>query len=530
MSKLHAFLFTFAALAAQPVTQSSAQGTCDLARIQRQLPGEGTFAGALAAEGPYLLAQYSIPDQSSVPAHGVLLYERELGGWTELGLLASVAGNPGDIEAAGGQALLGALIPEGLFGENQVLVYELDGEGNPLVQVLSDPDLQTQSGFGTAIAVEGNRLAIGAPGYVGVEGESGAIYCYAREEGDWVLQQRLTSNDARVRSLGASVDLSEFRLVAGAPDSVVDGLVGAGRALAYDFASGVWVQQGSFISSQPETDGRFGHSVGALISRLFVGAPGEFGDDNENGVVRIYVRNGANWELEGELHIPPHFANQGSYGEALDVEERTLAVGAPRWLSSDGLSGRIFLYRRNGTDWSPAGSVEPVTGAPFGNACVGGSVHLENGVVYGGPGCITPTAAGSYGELYVQGIEDDYRDVGLGIAGVNGPLNLDGVGCAIAGYDARVDVGGGAPQSLGLLLGSFQFDPSLGFPVQPSVLPPYVVQQVFVTDPFGGASFEFALPLGLRGMQFHLQAGVLDTVTPIPSAFSLSETLRVSIR
>ncbi len=88
--------------------------------------------------------------------------------------------------------------------------------GAPTVIPAPDPDLD--GGFGLAVAIDGNRLAVGAP----YSPEGGVVYVYQRrrsEPTEWRLMAMVTGqNPADDERFGAAVALEGDTLVVGSPD------------------------------------------------------------------------------------------------------------------------------------------------------------------------------------------------------------------------------------------------------------------------------------------------------------------------
>ena len=102
-------------------------------------------------------------------------------------------------------------------------VYERISDGSwDLVAILRAPGISGRENFGASVAIdiEGNTIAVGAPGVDGTFGrrDQGAVFVFERNgAGQWDLRARLLASDAELRhNLGGTVDIDGNTIVAGA--------------------------------------------------------------------------------------------------------------------------------------------------------------------------------------------------------------------------------------------------------------------------------------------------------------------------
>lgn len=126
--------------------------------------------------------------------------------------------------------------------------------------------------FGHHVSLSGSRLAITASGEV--DGKEGAVYVYEESAGSWSLQATLLADDpwSSFYDFGYDVAMDGDRLVVGAPD-LEFGPDLAGRAYVFEHESGSWDQVAIL---EPLPDGlhsRFGTAVDLDATRALVGDP-----------------------------------------------------------------------------------------------------------------------------------------------------------------------------------------------------------------------------------------------------------------
>ncbi|NOT60837.1 MAG: hypothetical protein HOP19_11510, partial [Acidobacteria bacterium] len=93
--------------------------------------------------------------------------------------------------------------------QGAVYVYAKVGNGWGEPQMLIANDGEAADEFGTAVAVSGDMLVVGAPNHkVGNNAKQGAAYVFTRANGVWTFQQKLTAIDGAANDLfGAAVGI-----------------------------------------------------------------------------------------------------------------------------------------------------------------------------------------------------------------------------------------------------------------------------------------------------------------------------------
>ncbi|MEF8859894.1 MAG: hypothetical protein V5A38_13385 [Halolamina sp.] len=179
--------------------------------------------------------------------------------------------------------------------------------------------------FGTAVAVDGDVVLVGAV-HAEVDGErTGAVYVYERSDGAWQRQARLVPADpSGIESFGQSVALDGDTAVVGASAS------DTGHAYVFARTGGDWVLQEQLTVRGLESGADFGQSVAITGGSAVVGAPyaGETG--------RAYVfEEAAEWALSrrfGAVDLPEN----AEFGFDVAQSDETVLVGAPAYRNTTG--------------------------------------------------------------------------------------------------------------------------------------------------------------------------------------------------
>jgi hypothetical protein len=210
---------------------------------------------------------------------------------------------------------------------------------------------QTGESFGNALAADGDLLVIGAPFHDagGAISNAGAIYVYN-------LRTRSLSGPITAlfpssqANFGMAVAVEGKRIAIGAPfEMYIPGATGT--AYLYDatvapatFAKGPFlpISQGGSFEGAPED--QFGFSVALSRGFLVVSAPFKTLASTNEGKIYAYKVDGSNadapvWTWQG--------GSTSSFGWALAASSDLLTVGAPDWGEA---RGRAYVFQiRNGT-------------------------------------------------------------------------------------------------------------------------------------------------------------------------------------
>jgi hypothetical protein len=271
----------------------------------------------------------------------------------EIQKLVALDGAAGDVAGfsvavQGDTAVVGAPVDDGW---GAAYVFERDGSGSWSQQaklVASDP--QAGDSFGNAVAIEGERIVVGAQLEDDIRPSSGAAYVFMRAGAAWTQEAKLKAGDPTFGgdNFGASVAIDGETIAVGA----------GGKPAAYVFVhtSTGWVQQAKLVSSDVVLNDFYGSPVDILGDRLIVGATNHphAGPSSTQflGAAYIFARDTSGvWTEEIELHGRPLMAGQSSFprfGRAVALNGNEALVGAP----TDGggtasFRGAAYLFERS---------------------------------------------------------------------------------------------------------------------------------------------------------------------------------------
>ena len=291
-------------------------------------------------------------------------------------------------DLSGAVALSGSTLAIGapLAGQGGTVTIYRSGPGGweELARLAPEGDAEGE-GFGAAVALSGDTLAVGAP--LADEG-AGTFYVYERSEDGWHQVLRFVRDvwyDGLVVEglphTGAAVALHGDRLVVGSPgtgqvEAFVRSAEGAWLSMAYLSAEPLDAEQGELFLPNPRD--AFGASVAIWNDTIAVGAPTAQVNGVTAGMVSLFTRERVDpaapdvdrgWKRD--WFMTSDDAEEGDrFGASVSLCGRRLAVGAPREDQRALDAGAAYVFARAGGEWKQEAKLmasDGVRDAGFGN-------------------------------------------------------------------------------------------------------------------------------------------------------------------
>jgi hypothetical protein len=326
------------------------------------------FGQSLATSADLLVVGASSDDAAGQDSGAAYVYRRTAaGGFAQLARLTDPVAGTG---AAGGHAVAvdGATVAvggpyegAGTLRPGAVTVFRFDGAAVVEQSRLGPPAGHGDGFFGTALALSGDTLAVGARIADAAGSRSGAVYVFRRSDAGWALHQTLTAPDPQPNAFfGCAVALSGNVLAIGANGRT--GTAG-GRAGAVYVAT----RTGERWAVGPPVEGAvarasLGTSVACTATTVVAGAPGgpQPFPAAPAGSVSVLGRAGDGW-------LPVASLTAGSPGDRLGT---SVAVG-PGWIAVGDRSG-VLVHTTAELTADPTRLPLPRGAAGFGGALAGG--------------------------------------------------------------------------------------------------------------------------------------------------------------
>ena len=205
--------------------------------------------------------------------------------------------------------------------------------------------------FGSAVAIDGDTLVVGAPYNDGV----GAAHVFIRQGGIWIEEAKLTAPDAAPDDrFGYSVAIDGDTVIVGARDDDHEGGVDAGSAYVFVRSSGEWFEQDRLSALDPSDGDYFGVSVAVQGNTAVVGAYGDNhgGSYADGGSAYVFVREDGIWNQTYKLTASDFTGNDEYFGRSVTIDGDVIVVGAhgedhgPGWNQ-----GAAYVFVRAGDVW-----------------------------------------------------------------------------------------------------------------------------------------------------------------------------------
>lgn len=359
---LHVSGCALALLAASPAFALQSTSTFDWAQsariVQPSGPPSDEFGASIALASDTLAI--GAPKQDTVigtDSGAVHVYRRTAGAWTleQLLLPSPQTYNSwmGSSVAISGDTLAIGAPRHYLSSSSRGAVYVFTRTGTQwnLQQFLT---IAAGDRFGTCVALDGDTLVVGDPMGLFLSGP-GSATVWQRTGAVWTMQAVLTNpSSVSGADFGTSVAIDGERVVVGAPNDTASGTVQAGKVSVFERSGTVWSQLLDAHASPPRFNDGFGISVTIAGDVFAVGAPTRQPPLGQHtGSVSVFRITGANAVQEAELAPKDIDANPDmTFGSSVALDGPNLAIGAPSDDMAAHGSGSVYLYTSSASIWT----------------------------------------------------------------------------------------------------------------------------------------------------------------------------------
>jgi hypothetical protein len=298
------------------------------------------FGSALASEGSLLTV--------GEPGSGsILVYRRTSGIWSREARLRDDR-NPslgGSVDVSGSTIVAGA--PD--QGSATIFVREEKASDDPWTIGARLQPSDGASGFGAAVAIDGDRVVVSQAGTTSGSTHRGALHLFERDEDGWGRGETIASGSSTGDGFGRAIDLLGDTLLVGAPN--------ARRAYVYTRDDARW-RRSAQLDATLGADSAFGNAVslsaraGSAQVQAVVGAPlASVGSRREAGAATVYFGRGSDWHDAGTLS--PINQLDAHSGWDVAASGSRVVVGIPDLGRAGEEGGGVALYETDvTTGWS----------------------------------------------------------------------------------------------------------------------------------------------------------------------------------
>lgn len=281
------------------------------------------------------------------------VYKLDTNDWSNITQLAELSVNTqssinlgSTVEIQGDVAFVGA---DKYLGQ-QGAVYVFDSNGNWTdmnpTATLTMSDGLYNSRFGSAIAVQGDKLLIGAYNRDDIISKEGAVFYFPGTNNSWTTgteTQKISAPakyDNSYDFTGYSIDIDGNYAVVGAPG--YKDHRGCAYVLKHD--GNAWNIIARLVSTDSNFTGKFGEKVAINHNLIVVSAPNDF-------KAFVYVKpQSGDWKdtTESAVLQPSNLSIAGNFGCSISVYGDTIAIGDNQ---SDNF-GDVYIFEKPGSGWT----------------------------------------------------------------------------------------------------------------------------------------------------------------------------------
>lgn len=220
-----------------------------------------------------------------------------------------------------------------------------------------------RSGYSVSMP-DAATLGIGAFGNSGNGQLSGHVRVYNWNGAGWVQKGADMDGEAKADRLGFSVSMPDANTLATGAYLNDGAGSNAGHVRVYFWDGLAWIRKGGDIDGEAADDFSGSAVCMADPNTVAIGAPGNDGNRNNSGQVRVYNWNGINWVQKG-ADLDGENAEDG-FGVSVSMPDaNTLAVGADGNDANGADAGHVRVFSWNGNNWVQKGA--DIDGATAGN-------------------------------------------------------------------------------------------------------------------------------------------------------------------
>ncbi len=326
-----------------------------MAELIASVPWSGAdFGWSVAVSGS--IAVVGAPYANSYNG-AAYVFSKVKGTWAQQAVLVASDGTTGSLDEFGWSvAISGNTVAIGAPGYNDNLgaAYVFSRSGATWAQSAEfiDPESDSISNikFGYSVVTSGSTVMVGADGAYG----TGAVYVYADSAGTWNQETELTAPDGAISDdFGWSMALSHSTLIVSAVRHAANGAI-----YVFTDGGGTWTYRTELTASNGDPNDYFGDKVATDGTRIVAGAPGHVA---EQGAAYVFDGSGASWKQVAELTASDGGPND-CFGWAIGLSGKTVLVGAEQTFNN---SGAAYVYKQKGAKWVQEHELTPTDGGPI---------------------------------------------------------------------------------------------------------------------------------------------------------------------
>ncbi|MFN7783032.1 MAG: hypothetical protein ACK5PG_09855 [Lysobacterales bacterium] len=235
-------------------------------------------------------------------------------------------------------------------------------------QVIPSPDITRDFGFGKTLAVSADFLVVGVPEAVGSGGSNqGRVHVFERGQTGWQLSSTLAAPDGDFGDkFGCSLALDGNRVLVGACEDVVSGEQAIGSAYLFEKDAASWRMVQKLRPAPSSASSGFAFALAMRGDRILIGAPWtNVAGNAAQGAVFAFERQTNTWSAT-QIITDPQGQAADNFGRALDMRGDVAVISAMFAPVSAEASGIVMALERGVSGWTPFQRISPSVGRDFG--------------------------------------------------------------------------------------------------------------------------------------------------------------------
>ena len=302
------------------------------------------FGWSVAVDGDTVAIGAMLDRDNGYRSGAAYVFQKDAGGTDNWGRVAKVTGVDVDnsdyfgrsIDISGDSIVVGASIKDGAIGAAYVFERNQGGIDNwGQAAKLAPAQLGSGDRFGQDVAIDQNRIVVGAFRDNDQGTNAGTAYVFDRSGTNWNQTTQLYATDAVAQDFfGYSVAVDGDRIAIGSPQSDITGANQVGAVYVFDKDTGGsnnWGQSGKLTAEDATAGDRLGWSVGLAGSRVVSGAvQADIGGDR-SGKAYVFEQDGGSWSQTREL-VNEQVTTRDEYGVSVAVDGDMALIGS--WLDN----------------------------------------------------------------------------------------------------------------------------------------------------------------------------------------------------
>jgi len=211
-------------------------------------------------------------------------------------------------------------------------------------QKLTDANGEGDDNFGLSVSMSEDTAIVGALQNRNDGVGYGSAYVYVRSNGVWRQDAKLKAGDGKAYdTFGRSVSLSGDRVIVSAFENDGNGIY-YGSAYVFARSNGVWNQEAKLTADDVTSGGLFGNSVSLSGDRAIVGDHNDGANGHHFGSAYVFARIRGVWAQEKKLTADDSVEG-AEFGFSVSISGDRAIVGAHYDIAAEIRSGSAYIYK-----------------------------------------------------------------------------------------------------------------------------------------------------------------------------------------